>query len=91
MQGLQQVLLDSPESLRLPRVRNPCGLVDTFPPVVKVSVGRLGGVQSDPDLRREAVDTTVIGQHALNSDSAINGRGRSLEGHEESIAGVIGR
>src|SRR5438093_891945 len=49
----------------------------------------LGGMQPDPNGRSEAVLAAVAHEAALDVDRAVDAVDGTLEGHEESVAGVV--
>ena len=66
---------------------DPCGLVHTETRVV-VGDGRgLGRVHADPDLRREAVTASVLGEPTLDRDRALQRSLRIGERREDAVAG----
>src|SRR5262245_60856100 len=62
--------------------------VDALATIVAALVDRLGGVDPDPDPRREAVLSTMPHEQALDVDGTVDGLVRPVECGEEAVARV---
>src|SRR4051812_24305062 len=67
-------------------LRDPRSLVDA--PAVEVTAhpGRVGGVEPDPDLRREPLGHAMLSEPPLDGDRGRHRQIRRVEAHEEAVA-----
>src|SRR5690349_10075448 len=66
--------------------RDPGRLVDALPVEIPADLCRIRGVQSDPDLRREAVGRAMLGEPSLDGDGRRDREIGRIEAHEEAVA-----
>src|SRR6188508_2292768 len=66
---------------------DPGRLMDALAMEIAADLRRIGGMQADPDLWREALGRAVLGQAPLDRDRRRDGKVRRVEADEESVAG----